>query len=550
MSRLDKEMFHSLSLLGMVMGLIFFAASLTPSLMPRSYLVQGALSGVSAGVGYMIGTALTWLWFYLQLPTPDKSLKPLRWTIGLACLVLCLAALWHATFWQNSIRLLWKMPAIASAEPYWLAAVAAATFLAALVIGRLFRLACLVFSNWLSRMVPSRLSKVVGALLAIALFWSIGQGILLRLALDAADASFQQADALIEVDQPSPQDATKTGSYASLVEWQGLGRQGRHFVASGPTASEISSFWNMKSREPLRVYVGLNNAETSKERAALALKELIRQGAFDRSLLVVIVPTGTGWIDPAAMDTLEYLERGDVASVAVQYSYLTSWMSLLFEPREGEETAVDLFDAVYGYWSTLPRDKRPKLYLHGLSLGALNSQLSLDIYNVIGDPVNGALWSGPPFRSARWMAATAARNPGTPEWLPKFRDGSVIRFANQEHPPEQYAAPWGPLRVIYLQYASDPVVFFDASSAFREPGWMKAPRGPDVSPQLTWIPVVTMLQLLFDMMIATTSPVGYGHIYAPQHYIDSWISLTDASIAPQDVTRLKSLFASRFGMTP
>lgn len=43
------------------------------------------------------------------------------------------------------------------------------------------------------------------------------------------------------------------------------------------------------------------------------------------------------------------------------------------------------------------------------------------------------------------------------------------------------------------------------------------------------------------MMIATTSPVGYGHIYAPQHYIDSWISLTDASIAPQDVTRLKSL---------
>ena len=549
MRRLDQEMFRSLSLLGMVLGLIFFAASLTPSLMPRSYLVQGALSGISAGVGYMIGTALTWLWIYLQLPVPQRSLRLARWSIGIACLILCLAALWHATFWQNSIRILWKMPPIATADPYWLAAVAAATFLIALIVGRLFRVASLLFSQWLARVVPSRLSKVVGALLAVALFWSIGQGILLRLALDAADASFKQADALIEDDQPMPQADMKTGSSASLVAWQGLGRQGRYFVTSGPGAGNISSFWNAPAKQPLRIYVGLNNAESSKERAALALEEMIRQGAFDRSMLVVIVPTGTGWIDPAAMDTLEYLQHGDVASVAVQYSYLTSWMSLLFEPQQGEETAVDLFDAVYGYWSKLPRDKRPKLYLHGLSLGAMNSQLSLDIYNIIGDPVNGALWSGPPFRSARWKAATAARSPGTPEWLPRFRDGSVIRFANQQHAPDQFAAPWGPLRVIYLQYASDPVVFFDAASAFREPEWMKAPRGPDVSPELTWIPVVTMLQLLFDMMIATTSPIGYGHIYAPQHYIDCWVSLTGAQISPEDLARLKSLFAARFGMT-
>ncbi|MBN8950591.1 MULTISPECIES: alpha/beta-hydrolase family protein [unclassified Rhizobium] len=547
--RLDKELFRSLSLLGMVLGLIFFAASLTPSLMPRSYLVQGLLSGISAGVGYMIGTALTWLWIYLQLPVPKRSLKLARWSIGIACLLLCLAALWHATFWQNSIRILWKMPPIASADPYWLAAVAAVTFLIALIVGRLFRVASLLFSQWLARVVPRRLSKVIGALIAVALFWSIGQGILLRFALDTADASFKQADALIEDDQPMPQADMKTGSSASLVAWQGLGRQGRYFVASGPGAGNISSFWNGPAKQPLRIYVGLNNAETSKERAALALKEMIRQGAFDRSMLVVIVPTGTGWIDPAAVDTLEYVQHGDVASVAVQYSYLTSWMSLLFEPQQGEETATDLFDTVYGYWSKLPRDKRPKLYLHGLSLGAMNSQLSLDIYNVIGDPVNGALWSGPPFRSVRWKAATAARSPGTPEWLPRFRDGSVIRFANQEHAPDQFAAPWGPLRVIYLQYASDPVVFFDAASAFREPDWMKAPRGPDVSPELTWIPVVTMLQLLFDMMIATTSPIGYGHIYAPQHYIDCWVSLTDAQISPEDLTRLKSLFAARFGMT-
>ncbi|MGZ9720560.1 hypothetical protein [Rhizobium miluonense] len=50
------------------------------------------------------------------------------------------------------------------------------------------------------------------------------------------------------------------------------------------------------------------------------------------------------------------------------------------------------------------------------------------------------------------------------------------------------------------------------------------------------------------MMIATTCPAGCRHIYAPQHYIDSRISLIDAAIIPQDVIRLKSLFATRFGI--
>lgn len=34
-------------------------------------------------------------------------------------------------------------------------------------------------------------------------------------------------------------------------------------------------------------------------------------------MLVIITPTGTGWVDPAAIDSLEYLQRGDVASVAI-----------------------------------------------------------------------------------------------------------------------------------------------------------------------------------------------------------------------------------------
>lgn len=75
---------------------------------------------------------------------------------------------------------------------------------------------------------------------------------------------------------------------------------------------------------------------------------------------------------------------------------------------------------------------------------------------------------------------------------------------------------------------------------------MKEPRGPDVSKEVRWYPLITMLQLTVDMMTATTSPIGYGHVYAPQHYIDGWVAVTDPpGITADDVVRLKALFAKR-----
>lgn len=74
---------------------------------------------------------------------------------------------------------------------------------------------------------------------------------------------------------------------------------------------------------------------------------------------------------------------------------------------------------------------------------------------------------------------------------------------------------------------------------------MRRPRGPDVSPSLRWFPALTMLQLLVDMAIATSSPMGYGHVYAPQHYIDGWIAVTDAKIDRERLNALKRLFEER-----
>jgi uncharacterized membrane protein len=537
---------QSFSLSGLLVGTLFFAASLTPMLVPRAFFMQGALSGLSFAAGYGIGFFARWLWQFMELPEP----KARMWTVKLVAAVICAAIaavfLWKASAWQNSIRDLMGMEPVDTAHPLEVGLIALVTFAVLIAVARLFRLTFVVASEWLNRYVPRRVSYVIGTAISVTLFWSLIDGILLRYALHVMDSSFRNIDALVEPDTVRPADPNKTGSAASVIRWDELGRQGQSYIGSAPTAKDLQAFARKPAMDPLRVYVGLRSAETSEERAKLALEELKRIGAFERSLLVIITPTGTGWVDPELIDPLEYLHGGDVASVGVQYSYLASWLSLLVEPGYGADTSRDLFREVYGYWTTLPRDHRPQLYLAGLSLGALSSEQSSELFEVIGDPYQGALWSGPPFPSRIWNAITRDRNPGTPAWLPRFRDGSYVRFTSQKNALAIPGAHWGPMRIVYLQYASDAITFFEYSSFYREPDWMKQPRGPDVSPEVRWYPVITFLQLLLDVATATTTPMGYGHVYAASHYIDAWIAVTNVQgWTADDIARLKEHFDQR-----
>ncbi len=535
---------RSFSATGLVLGTLLFAASLTPSLLPRTYVTQGLLSGVAMACGYGLGVLLAALWFWLELPEPkDRVRLWLKAAAGGVCGVVVLVFLWRTAEWQNSIRALMDLPPIETAHPFYVGLIALALFLVLFGLGRLFAFLVRLFASTSRRAAPRRLSYVIGTVLAATLFWTLADGLLVRFVLHTADSSFRRLDQVIEPDTAEPSDPLKSGSATSLVRWDDLGRMGRSFVATGPAAKDIAAFTGKPALEPLRVYAGLNAAETPEARAKIALDELIRVGGFERSTLLVVMPTGTGWIDPEGIDTVEYLHHGDIASVAIQYSYLASWLSLLAEPDYGAEAARALFRAVYGHWTTLPKESRPKLYLYGLSLGALSSEQSAELFEVIGDPYQGALWAGPPFPSRIWRKMTADRNPGTPAWLPRFRDGSYVRFTSQRNVLPEAGDHWGPMRIVYLQYASDPIVFYDPYSFYRQPEWMTVPRGPDVSPDFAWYPVVTFLQLTLDMAMATTTPMGLGHVYAGEHYIDPWIAVTGvADWSEADVARLKEKF--------
>jgi uncharacterized membrane protein len=104
---------------GLLWGALFFAASLTPSLLPRHYAVQGILSGMALAAGYGVGVFFVWLWRYLELPTPNATARTGQQVgDGPGVAIVMISFLWRATEWQNSVRRLMEMEPVETAYPW------------------------------------------------------------------------------------------------------------------------------------------------------------------------------------------------------------------------------------------------------------------------------------------------------------------------------------------------------------------------------------------------------------------------------------------------
>ncbi|MDT1060554.1 alpha/beta-hydrolase family protein [Paracoccus sp. CPCC 101403] len=531
-----------ISVLPLLAGLLLAAASLTPSLIPRDWVMQGALAGISTAAGYLVTVFLLALWRTLQIPILSRKWAMICHSVlavpVLALLVRCIAL---SDDWQNSIRERMQMPPLEAANTTKMLLLAAAVFLVLVVLGWTLQGLFNLLRNRLARYIPAASANVLGLLLAALIVVTITRDGVVNWALKVADSSYAAAQHLTDPSTAPPTEGWRSGGPGSLADWDLMGKPGRDFVLDGPRAAAIQAFTGRPAHEPLRIYVGLAQEKSAEARARVALAEMIRVGAFDRKILIVSSPTGTGWMDPASYDALEYMNDGDVATVAVQYSYLQSPLALIFETESGLEQATATMRAVYDHWRELPADARPRLYLHGISLGAWSSMYSMNPFQMMNEPISGAFWAGPPFPSELWRQANTARRPGSPFILPEVDEGEVIRYASQFAPPDRSGRPWGRLRILFLQHASDPIVFYNPASLWRAPEWMHEPPAPDVSPRLSFTPIVTQLQLAVDMLVSTSTPPGFGHIYDADEYIDGWVSIT----APQgwtaeDTARLKA----------
>ena len=224
---------------------------------------------------------------------------------------------------------------------------------------------------------------------------------------------------------PSPRSRERSGSPQSPRAWEDLGyygavlraRRARPWRSSRPSTAPAPSM-------PIRVYAGLQSANTVQGRADLVLAELKRTGAFDRKVLVVATTTGMGFLDSRGTDPLEYLWNGDTAIAGVQYSYLPSWISVLAD----QEAVVDhlahrLRDgaAVLG---DAARGERPALYLYGLSLGLDGRRERAHARSTSSTSRSTARFMvGPPFVNEMHGRLERERDAGSPASLPVYEDG-------------------------------------------------------------------------------------------------------------------------------
>lgn len=539
--RFGSAVLRTICIPSLMFGLFFMSMSLTPSLIPRGALVQGILGGLVAGIGYLCGRIIALIWRTADLPRlPAAASRVVALVWAGAVLALLVWTLARSLPWQNDLRA--KMGLEPADQLHLLTLLAAALVVLGIALALGFGVAALLrlVRVRLYRIMPKRRADVLGLIVVALLLLVITRDGILDNVITGLDEGYEAAQHLFDNAAPPPVEDRMTGSAASLVDWDRMGQPGRNFVTSGPTAEAIAAFSGRPALDPIRVYVGRANGDTAQERADLALAELIRVNAFDRAVMIVASPTGTGWLDPGSHDPVEYMHGGDIATVSAQYSYLQSPLALILETDAGLEQATALLETVHEYWKTLPPDARPHLYAHGLSLGAWSSMYATNLFRLVDDPINGAFWAGPPFPSNFWNYVQAARTEGSAWVLPTVGDGSLVRYASHFADASEAAAPWGNMRIVFLQYTSDPIVFYDPRSLWRAPPWMVEPPAPDASSHIRFMPIVTQFQLALDMALSFGAPPGHGHAYYAQDYIVPWVEVS----APEgwtddDTARLK-----------
>jgi uncharacterized membrane protein len=522
---------------GTLGAVLFGCASLTPSLLPRGWVLQGLIAGITAAIGYGAGVTVAWFVAELTESRLSRGFRRRAWQVlAVAGPLLCVVMLWLGAGWQRDIHELMGMPAAPGYQSVGIVVLAVLVFVLFVGIGRGVRWLGRLLVRGFGRILPRRVARPLGVVVVTALVIFLLNGVLFQGLVEGMNSAFSVKDDGTEKGAVEPTAAERSGSPASLVPWADLGLQGRNFVGKGPTPEDLQGFSGRPAEEPVRAYVGLASAAEVGDRAALAVRELERAGGFDRSALVVVTTTGTGWVDPAASDSLEYEFNGDTAMVAMQYSYLPSWMSFLVDQVKARDAGRALFDAVYGVWADLPADARPRLYVFGESVGTFGGEAAFSGVADIENRTDGVLWAGPPNFNDLWRGIVADREDGSPEWLPVVDDGRTVRFADEAPDLNAPTGPWGEPRLVYLQNASDPIVWWSPRLSFSRPDWLQGDRGPDVSPSMVWLPLVTFWQVTADMAFSTGVPDGHGHSYRAD-YVNAWAEVaqppgwTDADTA-------------------
>lgn len=322
-----------------------------------------------------------------------------------------------------------------------------------------------------------------------------------------------------------------TGGPGSNQTWSQLSREGRRWLSMALTPAGINAVMQREdAMQPIRVYAAQSSAYTPVGRAQLLLDEIDRTGALDRAVFVLFSPTGSGYVNYVANETLEYLTGGNCASAAIQYSVLPSSFSL-GEVGTGTLQTRLVLEGVAARLRQRTPEQRPRVLLFGESLG---SQVSEDMFTgmqmagPIGLGIDAAIWIGTP-AATKWnheidVAYTAPHIPG----VGPAHQCTPKSIADWEALPQQVRQS---VKYLLLQNGNDPIPKFEQNLLWQRPAWLgKRGERKVGDPQGSgWTPVTTFFATFFDMLNALTPVPGTfaegGHDYRevlPSAIMDVW----------------------------
>ncbi len=246
---------------GLWFALLFTCLSFTPSLLPRSGLVQGLVCGINAAIGYGLGVFAAAAWRAVadrDARTPRQASWPL---LAVAAAVSLPVAIVLGRYWQDRIRELMGVATDPPASSLLVLPVAAVVpFVALVAAARGLRWLYRHLDRRLRRWIGPRAADVLtGAVIVIGTVLVVN-GVLVDGAVRVADRVFSLQNENTEPGVTPPTSDLRSGGPGSLVTWDSLGRYGRSFVAGGPSVTEIGQVAGGTAQTPIRTYAGLDSA--------------------------------------------------------------------------------------------------------------------------------------------------------------------------------------------------------------------------------------------------------------------------------------------------
>ncbi len=505
--------------------------AVSPSLLPHSWWATAANVGVLQGLGHGFATVASQALRPVRSDEPQSLLPdPVR---------LAMTGVTAGVFVTSLRRRAHQEKLVESDEKFKVSPQILGITVGTLGYGVVLLVgdAIQTFIDAINELLGKKLPPVASWPLAIAgggaLLILVGDQMVVRRFAVRVSRQAQELDREFMRGADQPKRPERSGSPDSAVDWNTMGRQGRAVVAGGPRKEDIERLLDGGALEPIRIFVGLDTerdqAPDFEEMAAVAIKEMHRTGAFERSHIAVMSAAGTGWINDFHTSGFEFVTRGDSAVVAMQYSYLPSAYSYLADRKNPVNSSRVLIEAIRSELEQLAPETRPKLYVGGESLGAYGVSDAFETVEEFLEQTSGGVFTGTPGFASNHSYLTRHREKGSPQRLPLINGGRHVRFT--AHPAHlrhdfrgySYANTWVEPRFVFAQHASDPVVWWEPSLAWKAPDWLREPgsRGEpapaaqhlDALDTMRWMPLVTYWQIGIDQLPSKDYPSPHGHNY-------------------------------------